>query len=205
MIVHNVDQGSAEWFELRTGRPTASDFSKIITSKGEPSKSMTGYATLLAGEVYAGKPLDGFEGNQWTNRGKELEPDAKAMYEFTHDCDLEQVGFITDDLVRYGCSPDSLRDSDGMVEIKCLKAENHINAILYYKKHKKCPTDYIQQTQGQIFIAERAWCDLVFYHPDLPLLVIRQHRDDEFIKKLQNLLALTIQERDQILELLKTA
>jgi hypothetical protein len=199
MILYTCDQGSEEWFALKAGRPTASNFDMLVTSKGEPSKSMPGYAITLAAEMYAGKPVDSWAGNQYTDRGKLLEPDARAFYSFLHDYPVEQVGFITDDRGLYGCSPDGLVNADGMTEIKCLKAENHIKAVLYYRKNKVCPPDYVQQTQGQMFVANRKWCDLVFYHPDLPSIVIRQERNDEFIKKLEEQIHLVIQERDKIL------
>jgi hypothetical protein len=203
MKIHNVEQGTDEWLALRAGKPTASEFSKLITSKGEPSKSMPTYAAGLAAEKFAGKPLSSFNGNVWTDRGTELEPAARDLYAFTHNCEVDQVGFITDDAEQYGCSPDGLVGNDGMAEYKCQKTENHIKTLLYYKKYKKCPSDYVQQTQGQLLLAEREWDDLVFYHPDLPMLVIRQERDEEFIKKLQNQLALVVHERDKILEIIK--
>jgi hypothetical protein len=199
MIVHHCEQGSPEWFALRAGMPTASEFSKLITSTGELSKSLQGYAITLAGEKYAGKPLDAFEGNGYTERGKLLEADARSAYVFLHDYDVEQVGFVTDDDQCLGCSPDGIIGNDGLVEMKCLKAENHIKALLYYKKHKKCPPDYIQQTQGQILICEREWCDLVFYHPDLPQLVIRQMRDDHLQVLLLSAVVQVIDMRDKIL------
>jgi len=200
MIIHDVPQGTDEWHLLRAGMPTASVFKSLITSKGEPSKSMPTYANTLAAELYAGKSMEEFEGNSWTDRGSELEPQAKAAYSFISGNEGKDVGFITDDAKRYGCSPDQLIDDDGMAEYKCLKTENHVKALLYYKKNGRCPTDYVQQTQGQMFISERQWVDLVFYHPDLPLLIIRQTPDDTIIKGLQNQLAMVIAERDKILK-----
>lgn len=198
MIVHNCEQGSPEWFAIRAGKPSASCFDKLITSTGEVSKSLQGYAITLAGEKYAGKPLDAWEGNSYTERGKLLELEARTAYTFLHDAPVEQVGFVTDDNKEYGCSPDGLVETDGLVEFKCLKAENHIKALLYYGKHKKCQPDYVQQTQGQIMICNREWCDLMFYHPDLPKLVIRQHRNDALQVPLAVAIAEVIIERDRI-------
>lgn len=199
MIVHDVQQGSQEWHALRAGKPCASEFSKLITSTGEPSKSLQGYAITLAAELYAGKPVDAWEGNGHTERGKLLEPDAKARYAFVHGYDLVPVGFVTDDLGRYGCSPDSLLGNDGLVEFKCLKAENHVKALLYHRKHRKCPPDYVQQTQGQMLICERQWCDLIFYHPDLPMLTIRQEPDEVLTAALMAQIEIVVAERDRIL------
>lgn len=198
MIVHEVLQGTTNWLALRSGMPTASEFSKLITSTGKVSESLNGYAITLAGEKYAGKPLDSFGGNSHTERGKYLEPEVRSAYTFLNDAIVEQVGFVTDDDMRYGCSPDGFINSFGLVESKCLKSENHIKALLYYGKHKKCPPDYVQQTQGQIMVCEREWCDLMFYHPDLPKLVIRQYRNDALQTLLLSAIDQVIVERDRI-------
>ncbi|MDX1812473.1 MAG: YqaJ viral recombinase family protein [Gammaproteobacteria bacterium] len=201
MIIHDVDQNTKEWWESRIGIPTASDFSKLITSTGEPSKSMSDYAAVLAGNRYAKKSLDSWQGNYHTERGHEIEPEARNWYSFAY-ADVVQTGFITDDTEQYGCSPDGLVNDDGLVEFKCLSAKEHVKALLYFNKHKKCPTTYVQQTQGQMFICERKWCDLVFYHPDLPKLRIRQLPDSNIIAGLKNQLDAVIKERDRILTIL---
>lgn len=202
-IIHNVEQGSPEWHGLRAGLPTASNFANLITSKGEPSKSLAGYALTLAGELYAGKPLETWEGNQWTERGKELEAEAIRLYEFAHDAAVARVGFVTDNAKQAGCSPDGFVGGDGLVEIKCLKPENHIKAILHHQKNGTCPSDYVQQTQGQMLITEREWCDLIFYHPHLPLLVIRQRFDTGIQNALIEGIGNVIAERDKIVAALR--
>ena len=199
MIHHEFVQGTPEWFAIRAGKPTASCFDKLITSTGEPSKSMPGYAITLAGELFAGKPLDAWEGNVYTERGKLLEDEARSMYAFLNEVEPQQAGFITDDTGAYGCSPDSLIGEDGMLEIKCLKAENHIKAILYFKKNQKLQPDYVQQTQGQLLVTGRKWNDLFFYHPDLPRLCIRQTLNAEIAEALKMQIEAVIKERDKIL------
>lgn len=200
MKIHDVEQRSPQWFALRCGLPTASEFSKIITSTGDPSKSASGYALTLAAELFAGKPLDSWEGNAWMERGRELEEAAVSLYSFIHDAETVPVGFVTDDTGVMGCSPDRLVGADGLIEVKCLKAENHVKTILYYQRHGKCPPDYVQQTQGQMMICERKWCDVVFYHPDLPLLTIRATRDHVLQATLSQLIPPLLKERDMILK-----
>jgi len=204
MIIHNIEQRSPEWHQLRAGMPTASMFSKLVTSTGTPSKSLPDYALTLAGAIYAGKELDAWDGNKWTDRGTELEEAARTLYEFSKDVEVKQVGFITDDDKLYGCSPDGLVGDDGMVEFKCLKAENHIKAIINYQKNSKCPTTYIQQIQGQMMIAEREWCDLVFYHPELPLLVIHQKKDDLMCHEISKQIDVVLKKRDEIVRTLNS-
>lgn len=199
MICHAVEQRSDDWYALRVGKPSASEFAKIVTSKGEPSKSAETYAYTLAAELYAGKPLEAWEGSQWTERGREMEAEAIAYYEFMTETEVMPVGFVTDDAEAIGCSPDGFVGDDGLIEVKCLKPENHVKTILYYQKHGRCPTDYVQQPQGQMMICERQWVDLVFYHPALPVLVIRQEPDDAVVKGLREQLPALVKRRDEVL------
>lgn len=203
MKVHEVEQRSPEWYALRRGKPTASEFSKLVTSKGDPSKSASTYAITLATELFAGRPVDGWEGNGWTERGRELEEEALSLYAFATDAEVSPVGFVTDDAETMGCSPDGLVADAGMVEVKCLKAENHVKAIMCHEKHGRCPPDYVQQTQGQLLICGRQWCDLVFYHPDLPLLTVRQEPDKALQDALAKMIPEVLQERDRVLACLQ--
>jgi len=201
MIIHDVEQGSEEWHTLRAGIPTASEFSKLVTSTGAVSKSMPEYAMALAAEKYAGKVLDGFMGNKYTDRGKDLEESARMAYSMDNDIDVEQVGFITNDLMQYGCSPDGLA-GPGLVEFKCQIPKEHVKTLMYFDKHGRAPTTYIAQVQGQMFVTGRPWCDLVFYHPDLPMLQIRITPDQLVIDTLKKQLKAVEAERNLCLKVL---
>lgn len=210
MIVHDVEQNTDEWFEIRCGRPTASEFSKLIQSDGKPSKQMPGYAIQLAADHIAGEPVDRWEGNQWTERGHEMEDRARAYYQLEHpDFDVSKVGFVTDDEMRYGASPDSMvkhhsgQHEPGLLEIKCLKATSHIKALMYIEKNGRMPTDYVQQTQGQMFVSGLEWNDLLFWHPDLPALTIRTRPRDEIFTNLSLQINSCIDERDRIITMLE--
>lgn len=205
MIIHDFEQRSPEWYAARCGIPTASEFSKLITSTGEPSKSLKPYAITLANEAFVGMPVDAWEGNQWTERGRELEEEAVRLYEFAHDATIESVGFVTTTAGNAGCSPDGFVGNDGMVEIKCLKGETHTETIMYYQKHGRCPPKYVQQTQGQMLICERKWCDLVFMHDRLPMLTIRQEPDAKLWDALKGGIKDVIAERDRVLAALREA
>ena len=43
-IIKNIEQGTKEWLSLKLGVASASNFNKIITSKGEESDQLKGYA-----------------------------------------------------------------------------------------------------------------------------------------------------------------
>ncbi|MES0444920.1 MAG: YqaJ viral recombinase family protein [Desulfobacterales bacterium] len=203
MRAHNVKQNTPEWELLRAGKPTMSEGNKLVTSVGEPSKSMVEYAKTLAAEKYAGRALSSFHGNSSTDRGHTLEPDAAEMYSFMRDVEVFKVGFITDDEETYGCSPDRGVGENGMIEIKCLETKGHIDMLLYYQKNKKPKSTYIVQPQGQMMTWEKEWCDLVFYHPELPTLIIRQEPDDKIIVPLKRQIEIVCGERDKILTMIK--
>lgn len=174
MIVHRVEQGTPEWFALHIGRPSASGFDRILTPKTrKPSASAGRYAIELCA-AWLGETLDGAS-SRFMERGLQLEAEARSWYEFTQDVQVEQVGFITDDADRYGCSPDGLIGEDGVVEFKCLSPVEHVAALLGEAD------EYALQIAGQLWITGRSWCDRVYYHPTIRPVVQRVGRDEELI------------------------
>ena len=77
----DIIQGSPEWFTAKAGRPGASSFSKIITTKGEPSTSKTDYIFELAAERIVGRQAEGYA-NAAMQRGIAAEPEGRALFEF---------------------------------------------------------------------------------------------------------------------------
>lgn len=184
MKIIDCQQGTPEWFSARLGLPTASEFDKILTPTGKPSTQWEAYANRLLAEMLVGKPVDSFEGNGWTERGNELEPEAAKFYEFTNEIETLTVGFVTNDEGTYGCSPDRLVGNDGLLELKCPAPHTHIQYLL----DKKIDQKYYPQVQGQLLVTGRAWVDLVSYHPEMPPVVIRVPRDETFIMALDDAL-----------------
>lgn len=203
MIIHNVQQNTPEWYQIRAGKPTTSAFSRVLTSKGELSAQAEAYAAELAIEIFTGGSAESFEGNDWTERGKELEAQAVAYYEFMNDALITAPGFVTDDEQRIGCSPDRFVGTEGMLEIKCLKPANHVKVMAFHKRNGRCPAEYVPQTQSQLNVCGRAWNDLMFYCPKLPPVIIRQEPDDKFQDALPDALDALLKQRDEALELLK--
>lgn len=207
MKIHNCEQNTAEWLKLRCAIPTSSGASKLVTSKGEPSKSMKDYAAMLAGEKYAmlkynDGQIDDFDGNKYTERGHELESEALEYYSMMNDVDLVQVGFVTNDDETEGSSPDALCGEKGLVEVKCLGYKAHIEAVLYIDKNKKMPTKYVAQTQDQMVVCEREWNDIIFYHPKLPPMIFRALPNKEVIEGLKLQKKALIIERERVFKIL---
>jgi len=200
MIELPLDQNSEEWLNYRCGIPTASNFKRLITSTGEPSKSATEYAYELACNRFAGRPVDAFAGNQWTDAGHEDEPIAREHYAFTTGHEVRIAGFVIDDEpATMGASPDSWVNDDGLLELKRLKGSKLVEMHLYHQKHKKLAPDYVAQVQGQMLICERSWVDVVFYNPLLPSLTVHVERDDQVISGLRAQIEMVNALRDETL------
>jgi len=181
MKVLDHEQGSKEWFAARAGLPTASNFDKLITTKGEPSKQAQKYMYQLAGEAITGTKEEGFQSDAMT-RGIEMEGEARSLYSLATGLDVEEVGLcLMDGKVPAGASPDGLVGDDGLVEIKCPKLATHVEYMLA----DKMPTTYFQQVQGQLMVTDRDWCDFMSYYPAMPLFKVRVKRDDVFIEALK--------------------
>jgi hypothetical protein len=203
--VHDCKQGSDAWFSLKASKPSSSNFSKLITGSGKPSTSLPKYALQLATEAYLGKPIDdGFNGNKYTDRGTELEPLSCADYEMIRQVKVQPVGFITDDMMRFGTSTDGLIGDDGVVEFKNLISTTFMEALIYYKKNKKTEPKYIPQLMGELFITERSWVDLVLYNPNFEPIIHRHYPNKEYFAVLKKQLMACIAERNNILKLAKS-
>jgi len=193
------------WWEFRCGKPSASNAKKLITSTGAKSKSCPDYSRYLAGCQFAGKDIDAWEGTKFTDRGTEIEAEARAYYSLTKNVDVDEIGSFTDDMEQYIASPDgAITSSKGLLEVKVLKPVNHINALLYYKKNRKPPPLYIPQCQMSLFVSEYDWLDLEFYNPDLPALIIRIEPDEKVINCLACQLTECLKERDNTLKILES-
>ena len=153
MKIQDVEQGTEAWHNIRVGRPTASQFSRIITAaRGDLSKSWKGYAIELIAECFVPFVSD-FTGNKWTDRGMELEPLAREAFALRTGFDVRKVGFITRDDGVAGCSPDGLiYDADGKIvaglEIKCPMPKTHVE----YLCEGTLPDDYKAQIHGGLAV-----------------------------------------------------
>ena len=179
MLVSNFEQGSQEWLQSRLGKPTASNFGKLITPTGKPSTSAEGYINELIAQKITGE-LPEFYTNAAMERGNELEPAAKAPYEFINGVEVVEVGLCLHDTLDCGASPDGLIGVDGGIEIKCPLPHTHIA----YLREGVVPSKYIPQIQGCLWITGREWWDFMSYHPAMEDLIVRVERDNEYIKKL---------------------
>jgi YqaJ-like viral recombinase domain. len=181
-IITDLEQGSAEWLAIRMGIVTASNMSALLVNgKGEYGFGADAYSYMntLIGERITQEIADPFTGNRHTERGHELEPKARALYEAQTDLECRQVAII----LNKGCgySPDSLVGDDGLNEIKTKLPKYQVEVIL----SDEVPKDHIAQCQSGLWLAEREWIDFISYWPGMPLFVKRMYRDEALIRKME--------------------
>lgn len=169
------EQGSPDWFAARLGIPTASEFSTVM-AKGE-GKTRKTYMLKLAGEILTGEPMESYT-NANMERGKIMEDEARALYAFQCDAEIERVGFIRNG--GKGCSPDSLIGEKRGLEIKTALPHIQIDRLM----RGELPPEHKAQVQGSIWVSERDEWDFASYWPKLPLFVKRVYRDDGYIANL---------------------
>lgn len=199
MITSETEQRSKEWHEIKKGIPGASQFDKIVTTKGEPSKQAQKLMYQLAAERVSGISEEGYK-SQWMERGIELESQAIEFYQLVTDATVTKVGFcFSDERKIYGCSPDGLVGDDGGLEIKCPSASVHVEYLL----SGVLPTEYFQQVQGSLLVTGRKYWDFLSYYPGLKPLIVRVYRDEAFITKLQSALETFCNELEKIVEKIK--
>jgi hypothetical protein len=197
-IFNNIEQGTPDWHALRCGLVTASMFGTVMASGrgGGESKTRRMYMLKLAGELITGEQAEGYS-NHHMERGKVMEDEARTFYSFMTDNEVEQVGFIRNG--RKGCSPDSLIGEPGMLEIKTKLPHLAIDCIL----SDAFPAEHKAQVQGQLWVAEREWCDLCVYWPKLPPFIKRVSRDEPYIRKLSEAIDLFNEELDEVVSKIK--
>lgn len=198
MKIINCEQGTPEWYEARLGIPTASNFSKLVTSAGATSKTFSDYAFDLASQILVDEqdpPVSTWQ----MQRGTDLEPYARDEYQARVLALVEEVGFCRHDDDNCGYSPDGFVGDDGLVEFKCVNQVS-LTKILY---KNEMPTTYFQQVQGGLYVTDRKWCDFVVYHPEFThgrdMFIKRIYRNEEFIKSLKLHIDKVIEKRDEIL------
>lgn len=187
MIFHDVQQNTEEWFSLRRGKVTASNFGTFMANEGkafgEPAKR---YAVQVALEQINNVRVENGYTNDHLERGKEQEPIARMLYEDEYFCDVLNGGFF--DHGEYGDSPDGLVNNEGAIEIKCVTPAIHYATL----KRNSFDPAYTWQLIGHLDCTQRDWVDFVSYCPEFPkekqLIVYRLNKSDygDYINRLRN-------------------
>ena len=186
-----IEQRSPEWFSQRLGHVTASRMSEAL-SKGT-GVTRDKYKMQLISERLTGQSEKSFS-NEYMERGVQQEKFALMRYEADTNCIVDAAEFYTHPTIKWlGASPDGLlMDEDGsikgLIEIKCLKTENHLEFFL--SESPKIPAKYIIQMQTQMWVTGAEWCDFVSFdsrvtYEHRQIFISRVKRNNNIIEKME--------------------
>lgn len=197
-IDFDVDQNSVDWMKIHSTIPTASRFSDILTPKKmEMSASRKKYiCEIIAARLLNWQPtsLDKIE---HIEAGRRNEPIAVAQLELIREVETRKVGIIRTNDLRFGASPDRVvMKGDAVeitVEVKCPQVVTQMQYLLRDELALMKPVSsdievYKCQRQGQLLIAEADEAIFYSYNERMPPVYERTHRDEPFLKKLQDAL-----------------
>mgnify|MGYP006276464623 CR=1 FL=1 len=206
MVISPHPQGSVEWLKARLGVVTASELDNLVTPEfklrtGETPKS---YLAKKVAEKLTGDYMDGLSTFD-IEQGTILEEEARPWLAMELDCDIENVGLITRDDGRCGCSPDGIicnksandiLDLGIGVEIKCPKASTHAKYLL----NGELPKEYAAQVHGSMYVTGLSKWYFVSYHRKMPKLVLLVERDEAIQERIHEAVTKFIAEMDAALE-----
>ena len=199
--IEQAAQRSAEWFEARIGKITASrawacaDYLK----SGKESADRKKLRRQLAGERLTGLPTQVYV-NAAMQRGVELEPEAILDFE-NHHGDFEAGSvqpcglFLHPTITNCAASPDGLIGEDGLLEVKCPGIETFIG---YAEEPGTLLDEYRAQLDLQLACTGRSWVILWAYYPGLNAQWVKYERNKESIAKLEQAIILMDKEVDEL-------
>jgi putative phage-type endonuclease len=177
MQIINTQQQTTEWFALRLKYPLTASNAQAIGNQGKGLETLVWEKlaekySLADKEKYSNKDLE---------RGIELEPLARDMYELHTGLKVEEVGFVINEKVSKvgGASPDGMIvGKKGLVEIKCFEDKKHFQMIV---NGLEIESQYLWQMQMQMLFTETDFVDFVVYCPNFKqsLLIKRVYPDKE--------------------------
>lgn len=192
VVVFDCEQGSEDWFGLRIGLPTASNFSDVLAQGKDGGESIgrQKYMDRLAGERLTGRPDEDVYRSFAMDRGNAMEPRAREWYERNHFEAVTPVGFVKRTVTTSlgyvfsaGCSPDSLINDDRILEIKTM-APRLLVAAARSNGGASLPTPHRAQIQGNLWVTGRRACELTFFYDEWKSpFKFTIERDEDFIQK----------------------
>jgi hypothetical protein len=207
----------------RKGIKKKDDLIQLLPFPVAYMKLCQGARTAIIKKIVANKPQDAwqvdladkqeraFEFNIPVQRGKALEPEARAYYSQKTGFEVEEVGFIEHKSGGFGCSPDGLIPKDAKfppigwnvshgVEIKCPMPETHLEWLL----DGGLPDDHYWQVHACMAVTGLHRWDFLSYCPgDAPLLltVLRDENTDKLESGLKTLVSEMAKMKAQLADL----
>ena len=155
---YDIEQRSPEWYAIRLGRLTGSDFHTFLgNSETKKNKLLQKACEKITGQVE-----DEHYVSSDMQRGIDLEDEAVFLYEMQTGNEVKKVGFIELDEF-CGCSPDGLVGEDGIIECKAPKDSVFVKQVI----EDKIKPEYYTQIQYNLYVSGRKWCDYIAYNKNL--------------------------------------
>jgi putative phage-type endonuclease len=173
MIIHDVEQGSYEWHQIRLGKITSTRLKKLMSKD-----NLSLVDELIAEEETGISDDDGFVSEDM-QRGIDLEPLAIKEYKSITGNTVTRYGILQSDELPILCqSPDGYVGTEGAIEVKCPRTKTHIK----YIRQGKIPNDYKEQVWTYFMVNPNLkWLDFISYDPRLtkkPIWILRVNRED---------------------------
>jgi len=197
MLIHKMEQRSEAWHEIKLGRFSATRIDSLMSAKS--TAKYQNCIAEVACEILTHETEENYVSEDM-ERGIDLEPEARKLYESIFEIEVQEVGFIEpeNDYGEWvGVSPDGLVGEYGMLEIKCPKAKT----LFKYISDNKLPNEYKWQVQSQLFFTGRQWCDFMAYYPGLKPFLLRVYPDMEMFAQIDKEVLNAIKEVKKIIEI----
>lgn len=201
IIIYDIEQNSPTWYSARLGNPGASSIDKIITTKGETSKSRLDYMMQLAGETITGRAEETFKSQAMLD-GQERESASRTLFEIIYGVEVQKCGIVyKDEKKLFHSSPDGIVNGNIPLELKNPMLKTQVKYLL----DGNLPVEYFCQTQMHLYVCESDICYFMSAYEGLPPLIVEVKRDDTFIGKLEKALLDFTDELDDMVSKLRKA
>ena len=185
-----VEQGSAEWKDLRRGRITASRMSDVLA--GKDTRRYIDYRMQLALELLGHQEDE--DRARWYEHGKAMEPHIRRAYAKRFDREVTADVFcISEKYDWLGCSPDGLvlPDYDRAIEIKAReKMSTYEQIVGKQRRLGKIDSNYRPQVQAQMWVMGlpsidycEGWVNLEYQKTRLQVMTVPI--DENLVKKME--------------------
>lgn len=183
-IYTELEQGTAEWHEVRCGVLTASEIGTLLTATGEISHNKKAKDLLFEKAAQRVTGLVDVTKQTFTmERGHDDEAEARDIYS-AKIAPVSEVGFMTRTFgdVTLGYSPDGLVGDDGLIECKsrCQKFQMETMTRL------EVPSEYMAQLQTGLLVSGRNWIDFISFPAcgGGKMMVLRVLPDKEYAERI---------------------
>lgn len=182
-----MNQGSPEWWDIRRGIPTVSEFDRILSPKRFKTGAQAKFLADLCADV--GHPAERAPGwltdrlnkppNGAVEEGVRREAESRSWLAMERECFVEQVGFVLDDGGMWGGSPDGLIVGDAGTLDGALELKNpQLNTQALRLMTGELPREYVNQCHGHLIVTGLSKCTFLSYCPPLDPLLIDVAADD---------------------------